>query len=303
MAFEELVRCQAGVATRQQLLRAGLSDGFVRAQVEGRRWRSLNDAVVVTHNGPLTRDQQLWASVLSTPAPAAIGAWAALRLWGMQRVGDDRVHLLVRKGARVLATPGVPLRVHESRRFTDEDVWPVPRPVWVTSLPRAAIDAAAWTPEPRAAARLVVNVVQQRLCLAADLGRELERVGQVRHARMLRRVLVDVGGGAQALSELDFLAFCRRNGFPRPRLQIRVDAGGRRRYLDAEFSGPDGKAVRVEVDGGVHLTLAQRWLDTRNDNDAVLSGATVLRFPSVAIYLNDPVAVGQLSRALGLVRR
>lgn len=59
----------------------------------------------------------------------------------------------------------------------------------------------------------------------------------------------------------------------------------------------------MEVDGGVHLTLAQRWLDTRNDNDAVLSGATVLRFPSVAVHLNDPVAVSQLSRALGLVRR
>jgi hypothetical protein len=253
---------------------------------------------------PLAFVQQLWAVVLSAPAPSAICAWTALRVWGMQRVDDDgRVHLLVPKGCQVLPTPGVARQVHESRRFGTSDVWPVPRPTWMTGLTRSAIDAAAWTRDARGAARVVVNAVQQRLCTASDLLEQLERVGRVQHVAMLRKVLQDVAGGAHALSELDFLAFCRRHGFPRLRLQVRSDAGGRRRYLDAEFRRADGRVVRVEIDGGVHLTLTQRWLDTRHDNEAILDGQVVLRFPSVAVHLDDALAVSQLSRALGLVRR
>jgi very-short-patch-repair endonuclease len=67
------------------------------------------------------------------------------------------------------------------------------------------------------------------------------------------------------------------------------------------FRRPDGRLVRVEIDGGVHLTLTARWRDTAKDNDAALAGVVVLRFPSVAIYTDDPVAVAQLRRALGLV--
>src|SRR3954454_23849614 len=100
---------------------------------------------------------------------------------------------------------------------------------------------------------------------------------------LMQRVLTDIGGGAQAMCELEFLKFCRRHGFPEPTLQVRVDRQGRRRYLDAEFRRPGRQPVRVEIDGGVHLTLTQRWLDTRNDNDAAIDGDLVLRFPSVAI--------------------
>jgi hypothetical protein len=177
------------------------------------------------------------------------------------------------------------------------------RPVPLTGLTRSVIDAAAWSPAPRTAVSLVVNAVQQRMCTAAELSAELERAGQVRHRRLLRLVLADVDGGAEAVSELEFLAFCRRHGFPQPLLQVRLDRRGRRRYLDAEFRQPGCRPVRVEVDGGVHLTLTQRWNDTRHDNEASIHNDMQLRFPSVAIYLDDPDAVDQIRRALEVVRR
>jgi very-short-patch-repair endonuclease len=58
----------------------------------------------------------------------------------------------------------------------------------------------------------------------------------------------------------------------------------------------------VEIDGGVHLSLTERWKDTAKDNELAIEGRSVLRFPSVAIYTDDPLAVAQLRRALGLVR-
>jgi hypothetical protein len=121
----------------------------------------------------------------------------------------------------------------------------------------------------------------------------------VRHRRTLLLLINDLEGGAQALSEVEFLAFCRRHRFPRPKLQSQLDSGGRRRYLDAEFRRRDGSVFRVEVDGGVHLSLTVRWRDTAKDNDAGLDGQLVLRYPSVAIYTDDPVAVRQIRRALG----
>jgi hypothetical protein len=113
---------QAGVATRTQLLEEGLSWGFVRSQVEARRWRELNEHVIVNHNGPLTYEQQLWAVYLSAPQPAAMGGVTGMAQWGVTGVETSRVHILVRRGARVLGVPGIDVVVHESRRFAASDI-------------------------------------------------------------------------------------------------------------------------------------------------------------------------------------
>jgi hypothetical protein len=299
-----LLAMQSSVATRSQLRAVGFSDDFIRAQVDARRWQVLNDAVVVCHNGPLTHEQQIWAVWLSTSPPAAMCGLTALQLWGMARVESSLIHVVVPKGGRPLPTRGIPRHVHESRRFTVADIAPAGRPVPVTRPARSAIDAAVWTRDPQAALRIVLNAVQQRICDPTDMLIELGEADRVRHRALLARALDDVAGGVEAVSELSFLRFCRKHGLPEPELQVRLDSRGRRRYLDATFRRrPDGRAVRIEIDGGVHLTLTQRWRDTRNDNDAVIDGEIVLRFPSVAIHTDDPVALQQIHRALGLVRR
>ena len=75
----------------------------------------------------------------------------------------------------------------------------------------------------------------------------------------------------------------------------------RRRYLDATFTRTDGTLLRVEIDGGIHLSLAVRSRDTLKDNEAGLSGRLVLRYASAAIYADDPQVVAQLRRGLQLV--
>lgn len=289
-----------GVVSRQHLLDSGVSEGALRAQLDGGRWRSLNDRVVCLHNGPLGVAQQRWAVFLSAQPPAAMCGRTAMAMWGVTGHDDRAIHVLVRRGARVLPVPGVEMTVHESRRFDVAHVV-YGRAPQLTSLARATVDAAVWARDPRTAARVLVAPVQQRFEHPGNLLRELESAGRVRHRRILLPLCRDLVGGAHALSEVEFLAFCRRHGLPRPYLQVRSDAGGRRGYLDATFRRPDGHVVRVEVDGGVHLTLTSRWLDTANDNDATLAGEVVLRFPSVALYLDDPRAVRQLRQALGLV--
>ena len=83
--------------------------------------------------------------------------------------------------------------------------------------------------------------------------------------------------------------------------QRRMDSARRWRYLDATFVRADGSLLRVEIDGGIHLSLAVRWRDTLKDNEANLDRRLVLRFASAAIYADDPQAVDQLRRGLQIV--
>lgn len=296
----ERFKDQYAVTTRCQLVAAGLDSGEVDVHIAGRRWRQLNESVVVLHNGPLTLDQAHAAAVLSVTGPVALAAETAVGRLGMTGCEPSPVHVLIRRGDRVLPVDGVRVKVHESRRFQASDVLtPVFPPV--VSMERAVIDAAVWSGRPQQACRWVANAVQQRLTTADRLLAELELAGKVRHRRLLQQVLLDVGAGAQALSELAFVRFCRRHGLPSPQLQVRLDSAGKRRYLDAVLRGSGGRTVHVEIDGGVHLTLQARWRDTARDNDLLIDGVPVLRFPSAAIYSDDPVAVAQIRRALGLV--
>jgi hypothetical protein len=296
--LRDLASGQADVVMREQLLRLGFSQGGIAAEVSARRWRQLNETVIVLHNGPMTQEQREWAVLLSAPAPAALGGLTAASRAGLTGFETDVVHVLVQRGAKLLDLPGVPVKVHESRRFAAEDIFTV-NPPYRVSVARAIVDAAVWSRSTQTAARILVAGVQQRLVTTGDLAGELDRAGKVRHRRMLRLLLNDLEGGAQALSEVEFLRFCRRHGLPKPRLNYRTDSAGKRRYLDAVFTRQDGGVVRVEIDGGVHLKLAVRWRDTLRDNDMVLDGKAPLRFVSAAIYADDPVAVSQLRRALG----
>jgi len=101
------------------------------------------------------------------------------------------------------------------------------------------------------------------------------------------------------LSELDFAALYRRHGLPLPTRQaVRTDRIGRRRYLDAEWIRSDGRRVVVEVDGALHLAVRQWWNDQSRQNELVIGGDIVLRFPSVVIRTDEVAVADQLRRVL-----
>jgi hypothetical protein len=301
ITLQSLVAEQCGIATRQQLQMAGLTDDFIRAQIDAGRWRTINESAVSVHNGPLTAMQTRWAAIFSSPPPLALCGLTALECHGITGFATAAVHILVGRGARVLPTDAVDIVVHESRRFTMGDV--LPRRPPITTIERATTDAAVWSPDIKSATRVLTAAVQQRRTTAGRLTAELSAAGQVKYRRVLLPFLADLEGGAEALSEVAFLRWCRRHGFPKPAMNVRVDHLGRRRYLDATFRTANDRLLLVEIDGGIHLSLAARWSDTAKDNDAVIADQRTLRFPSVAIYSDDPVAVRQLAHALGLVRR
>lgn len=296
----ELAQRQQAIARRDEVRAAGVSRNVVEAMLTAGRWRARGEIVLVMHNGPLSHDQQMWAAVLNAGWPAAIAARTAAAGYGLVGWNADCVEIVVPKGTLIPRGLGLDVKVHESRRFSAADLHPG-RALRQVRVERALVDAAVWSSSARTACGVLAAGVQQRLTTADRLRDELEAAGAVRHKRLLLAALTDIGGGAQAVSELDFVRFCRRHGLPKPVLQaVRVDDRGRRRYLDATLTTADGRLVRIEVDGALHLIASTYWSDMARGNDLVIGGERVLRFPSYVIYANDPLAVEQLQRALNL---
>ncbi len=272
-----LLRTQAGVATIRQLGAVGVSRDAVKAHVRAGRWRRYGDHCVVTHNFVPSREQRMWLAVLEPAGPACLAAWTVLENAGFRFFGQelDDVHILVRRGNTSGRAEGV--TVHESRRFTAADLDPhaaIPS----TTLPRSALDAAAWQPSIRYACGLLAAVVQQRVCRVEDLGSELAHVGRIRHKAPMRLALHDIAGGAEALSEIDIAALCRRFGLlPPDRQRVRRDRQGCKRYLDCEWVLADRSVVVLEVDGSHHMEVGHWESDMKRERGVVISGRRVLR--------------------------
>jgi hypothetical protein len=295
---ELLLDRQDAVARLDQLADRGLSPDEVEYQLGWGRWQHICRTVIVAHNGPLTPAQQQWASVLGAGRRAALCGRSAAAHHGLDGWDDGRIHVLVERGTTPPLLP-FPVAVHESRRYFPRiDPHPVRVPP-MTRVERSIVDAAAWTRHSRSACGLVIAGVQQRLTSPGRLVEELHTVGAVRHRKLLRTVLADVEGGAQALSEVDFGRLCRRHGLPIPmRQSVRLDHQGRRRYIDVELRTRRGKQMLVEVDGAVHLIVGTYWSDMARNNELVIAGQSLLRFPTVALYLDEAAVVDQLRRSL-----
>lgn len=163
------------------------------------------------------------------------------------------------------------------------------------TVERAAVDAGAWADGPRTAAGVMAAVVQQRLTTPARLTEMTQTVGRVTHLRVMQRALLDIEGGAEALSEIDFARLCRRAGLPEPhRQRRRRDTRGRWRYLDVEWR-VGGRRVLVEIDGIGHLEVTRWYDDLMRAAEVTRPGEVMLRLPALAARLEPDRVVAALT--------
>jgi hypothetical protein len=295
-AFDELATLQDGVVTRSQLLEHGWNHHHVDSAVQACRWAAFGHRVVVLHRGPLATRQRRWVAVLNAGPAGALAGLTAAEGFGLAGFETQTVHVVVPHGSWVSGRlPGV--KVHVSRRFALADRHPA-RVLPTVRVDRALVDAAAWTPNPRRAAAILIAGVQQRLTVPERLRAEIDLAGAIRHRRLLTAVTYDVEGGSSALSELDFARLCRRFGLPPPvRQHKRRDADGRVRYLDARFVRPDGRVLNVEIDGAAHFGVLAAWSDMDRDIATLALGEPTIRIPA-AVLRSDPAGVAKRIRAL-----
>ena len=292
---------QAGLLTRPQIRGLGVSAAQLEAELVADRWRPVGrNTVAVAPPGP--GDQVgWWLSVLEcaprsaagTRPRAALAGLSALLAAGLRGIDDDGlVHVAAPKSSHPIAPPpGV--RVHETRRWRDDDVLTV-------GVPRArpevaAIQAALWARTDREASLLVIAALQQRLTAIDPVGAVLDRIRRDKRRALLHAVLRDAAGGVQSLNELDFAAHCRARGLPEPDRQVVVRSARGASYLDARWRR---WRVVVEIDGIGHLEPGQWIDDSLRHNEIALAGQTVLRIPSLGLRLDPERHLDAVERAL-----
>jgi hypothetical protein len=294
-----VARRQRGVIHRDQFRALDVSRNYVATQIDAHRWTAVGQNVVLLQNAPPLRDQLMWLAVLDAGENAALGSHTSLELAGFKGFSreSEQIHLIIQRGSRTTAMPGV--RVHESRRLRVEDVvrtGRLPR----TETARSVLDAAAWQPYPRFACLMVAAAVQQRLTTAARLDAAMGTVGRIRHKAYLRLAIADLATGAQSLGEIDLAHLCRKFGLAAPnRQRRRRDTSGRWRYLDAEWDLPNGEVVVLEVDGLHHLDVANWQADMKRERSIVITRRWVLRATVLEMRLEAAAVFADL-RAMGV---
>ena len=199
----------------------------------------------------------------------------ALALWELVEHPPGPVHMTVDLNQSWRGTTGV--SVHRSAGVDDER-----RRVEglsVTSVERSLVDtwgrpAPLRRPELRAA---VISAVRRRLCMARELGFELDRRPRLAGRAELARLVGLLANGCQ--SELEIwgcLTVLKAPGMPPFVQQRRVGVDGEVFFLDAAY---DEVKLAVEMDGAAwHGSRQQRERDIRRDALLATVGWQTLRF-------------------------
>lgn len=278
-----------GIARRQQLVSAGITQDEIRHEVDARRWFRLGRHTVGVTVREATGRARWWWAVWEVGSGAALDGVTALQAAGLRGWTEHAVHVSVPRGRRAHVLPGVV--VHRPRPEPERRGAGIPRVCAET----AVIHAAHWAGSDRAAATIVAMSVQQRLVLPSRLADHWSTVRRSPRRQLLDSVVADVCDGAHALGELDFARLCRERGLPEPTRQaLRTGAWGRR-YLDAWW---EEFGVHAEIDGAHHGAGLAPVDDALRQNDVALQGAVSLRVPVLGLRVAPERFLDQVEAAL-----
>ena len=256
----------------------------------------MHRGVYVSHTGPLTWVQRLWAALLHA-APAVAADESALILHGLARPDAlAAIHVAVAPERRLQGAPGIVVhRISHLDRQTLQARSPAR-----LRLEAAVLRTASRAPDEATAVGLLADAVRSRRTTTTRLASSLEAMSRLKRRQLLREVLVDVEAGATSVLEHRYLSRVERaHGLPRAIRQRRVKAHDRVTYRDVEYL--DG-AVIVELDGRLgHEQVVDRWADLERDIASAVSGSITLRLGWLQVLspCRVAVAVGRLLQHSG----
>lgn len=101
MRLDETARKQAGVFSRAQALRSGLSADQVRGRLRAGSWQVVAPRVYAAASSVVSPETLACAGLLSADGRAVLGFATAARRWRMPVPADRRIHLIVAPGVRL----------------------------------------------------------------------------------------------------------------------------------------------------------------------------------------------------------
>lgn len=197
--LDPLFAQQRGLATRGQLLAAGLDDEAIRLKLRSRRWQRVLPGMYANHTGQITLEQRRIAGSLYAPPRSQITGVSALIWHGFRHLPDDpMIHMLIPHATRRVSRGFV--RVQRTLRL-DENPH-VTSHYTVCSAARAVADACRNLNHLRDVRAIVAEAVQRGLATVDALEAELALAGTSRTS-LLRRAINEIRSGARSAPEVE----------------------------------------------------------------------------------------------------
>jgi hypothetical protein len=288
---------------------AGVTPYRLRNAVSSGRWQEPLPGVLVSHSGPLTRQERWHAALYFAGPAAALSHRSALLAWGAKAE-----ELSVRRRAagvrgdfappdegglvEVTVPQGHHLRsrnfvvVHQSRRPVAEGFMVGPLPVCPPA--RAAADVAITVDRRRDVDHVIADVLQRGLCTVTDLECEAALLGR-RLTPWLRYAIGDARRGMRSVGEADLRRALALAGVPEPEWGAAIETPTGTYFVDAYWRKAK---VAAEADGAAfHLSAADWGSDIGRQNAIQATGVRLFRFP-VRRLRAEPMACGLEIRPL-----
>ncbi len=289
--IDQLTHDQAGVLSRAQVLAAGRTVGWIRAQLAARRWRRVHSGVYATFTGPLPRAAQLWAAVLACGPGAVLCRSTALEADG---AGERSSAIEVRVPSLRRVRPPAGISVTYSAAVTAHQ-HPAARPPR-TRTEESVLDVVHSSRRPTDVVDVLIRACQRRRTTAARLLEAAERRKKLRWRTLIAEILADVAEGAESPLERRYLREVeRRHRLPRGRRQHRTRSALRSHWRDVRY---DEFAVVVELDGAATRPQEVAFRDYLRDNVAALRRETALRYGWRDVAGNPCMIAAQVDRLL-----
>jgi hypothetical protein len=304
--WQELLDIQDGIVTSEQAMRHGFSARAIRRKTESGQWLRVLFGVLSVTNGALTRNQQMWAAVLSGGEGALLSHDTAAEEWGMKPRTSGPIHITVRYGASCVASgrrirpptprptgstlaevhPGV--IVHRSRAIAHIGVESeLPR----TSAADTVLDLAQSAPDARTAMCVAVEAMSSGRVQPATMRLRMEHRPPRRYRRVLCTTLDMLESGVQSVLEHRYVVDVEEaHGLPHGTRQAPHVVDGRILFEDVDYTSV-GVPLIVRLDGQqFHAAKQRRFRDRHRDNAAELEGRPSLAYGWDDVT-GDPCAV------------
>jgi hypothetical protein len=286
--LSEFIRSQAGVISRAQAARCGITESAIAWRVRSGRWQRVFPGVVATFSGDLPWPARLWAAVLYAGPGAVLSHRTAAELHGLADPGTGPVHVSVPHTRRVAAPDGlVAHRVADQRRLRHPARMP-PR----TRVEETVLDLAHASRTLDEAVGWPLKAVGGRLTTADRIAAAMCSRSRVRWRRHLTAALAEAAAGCHSVLEFRYSRFVE--------CAHRLPVGVRQRRRDSWYDDvtyPE-YGVHVELDGRLAHADGTRFRDHRRDNAAVVGGGRVLRYGYADVVARPCVVAAEVAEVL-----
>ncbi|MFD9726179.1 hypothetical protein [Streptomyces sp. NPDC059072] len=258
----KVARRQLGMATRQQLVEAGVPDGTITSRTRpGGPWQRLLPRVYLLQTGPPDPRQRALSAILYAAEPAsdpltgdtaALTGGAALALLGIREAPYDPADVLIRAPRRLTATAGVrPLATTRWPGTITVSGVPSTRPV------RAASDFASRADHPDRIRSVLAHVVQAGWCHPRDLHAEL-RAARLLTRPAVRAAAAELLAGVRSFAEAQARDVLTGTDLPTPLWNARLHTPDGTFLATPDAYWPD-EGVALEVDSAEYHYTRDSW--------------------------------------------